>query len=106
MGLAFGISGGPATTRIVQFAPKGEEGTGTSVMITTDFLGGVIGVAAYVVMFSFAVPQSIGVPVTSLSSELFLTGFHATAALGLVFGIITLILSAAVPNLIARRESE
>jgi MFS family permease len=26
MGLAFGISGGPATTRIVQFAPKGEEG--------------------------------------------------------------------------------
>ena len=106
MGLAFGISGGPATTRIVQFAPKGEEGAGTSVMITTDFLGGVIGVAAYVVMFSFAVPQSIGVPVTSLSSELFLTGFHATAALGLVFGIITLILSAAVPNLIARRGSE
>ena len=106
MGFAFGISGGPATTRIVQFSPKGEEGAGTSVMITADFLGGVIGVAAYVVIFSFAVPASIGIPVTALSSELFLTGFHATAALGLVFGIITLILSAAVPNLIARREAE
>ncbi|MDO5845618.1 MAG: MFS transporter [Methanocorpusculum sp.] len=103
MGFAFGISGGPATTRIVQFAPKGEEGTGTSVMITTDFLGGVIGVAAYVVIFSLAVPSSVGVAVSELQADLFLTGFHATAALGLVFGVITLILSAAVPNLIAKR---
>ncbi len=106
MGFAFGISGGPATTRIVQFSPKGEEGAGTAVMITADFLGGVIGVAAYVVMFAFAVPTSVGIPVAELSADLFLTGFHATAALGLVFGIITLILSAAVPNLLARREGE
>ncbi len=104
MGLAFGFSGGPATTRIVQFAPEGEEGTGTSVMITTDFLGGVIGVAAYVVVFSLTVPSSVGVAVSELSGDLFLSGFHATAALGLVFGILTLILSAAVPNYIARRE--
>lgn len=103
MGLSFGISGGPATTRIIQFSPKGEEGTGTSVMITTDFLGGVIGVAAYVVIFSLAVPSSVGVAVSELSSDIFLTGFHATAALGLVFGIITLILSSVVPNLISRR---
>lgn len=104
MGLSFGISGGPATTRIVQFSPKGEEGAGTSVMITTDFLGGVIGVAAYVVIFSLVVPQSVGIPVTDLAPELFLTGFHATAALGLAFGIITIILSSIVPNLIARKD--
>ncbi|MDO5843940.1 MAG: MFS transporter [Methanocorpusculum sp.] len=104
MGFSFGISGGPATTRIVQHSPKGEEGSGTSVMITSDFLGGVIGVAAYALIFSITVPQSIGTSVSDLTGELFLTGFHATAALGLVFGIITLILSSAVPNLIVKKD--
>ncbi|MDE2518563.1 MAG: MFS transporter [Methanocorpusculum sp.] len=104
MGLAFGISGGPATTRIVQHAPEGEAGTGTSVMITSDFLGGVLGVAAYAVVFSLAVPASIGVAVSDLSVSLFVEGFHATAALGLLCGIVTLILSAAVPNLVTKRE--
>lgn len=66
MVLAFGISGGPATIRIVQYAPGGEAGTGTSVMITSDFLGGVLGVAAYAVVFSLAVPVSIGVAVSDL----------------------------------------
>lgn len=104
MGFSFGISGGPATTRIIQHAPKGEEGSGTSVMITSDFLGGVIGVAAYAVIFSLAVPQSIGTSVSELTSELFVSGFHATSALGLLFGIITLILSSAVPNLIIKKD--
>lgn len=104
MGLAFGISGGPATTRIVQYAPEGEAGTGTSVMITSDFLGGVLGVAAYAVVFSLAVPASVGVAVSDLSVSLFVEGFHATAALGLLCGIVTLILSAAVPNLVTKRE--
>lgn len=102
MGLSFGISGGPATTRIIQHAPKGEEAAGTSVMITTDFLGGAVGVAAYAVIFSLAVPGSVGIGVGELSGALFITGFHATAALGLVLGIITLILSAAVPNYVAK----
>lgn len=104
MGLAFGISGGPATTRIVQHAPEGEAGTGTSVMITSDFLGGVIGVAAYAVVFSLAVPASVGVAVSDVPASLFVEGFHATAVLGLLCGIVTLILSAVVPNLVTKRE--
>ena len=104
MGLSFGISGGPATTRIIQHAPEGEAGTGTSIMITSDFLGGVLGVAAYAVVFSLAVPASVGVAVGELSATLFVDGFHATALLGLLCGAVTLILSAAVPNLIAKRE--
>ncbi len=104
MGLAFGISGGPSTTRIVQHAPEGEAGTGTSVMITSDFLGGVIGVAAYAVVFSLAVPASIGTAVGDLTVSVFTTGFHATAFLGLLCGIATLGLSAVVPNLRVPRE--
>ena len=104
MGLAFGISGGPATTRIVQHAPEGEAGTGTSVMITSDFLGGVIGVAAYAVVFSLAVPASVGVAVSDVPASLFVEGFHVTAVLGLLCGIVTLILSAVVPNLVTKRE--
>lgn len=103
MGLAFGISGGPATSRIVQFSPKGSEGSGTSVMITSDFLGGVIGVASYALVFSITVPASVGVSVSELSDELFLSGFHATSLFGLILGLITLFLSAAVPNLLVKR---
>ena len=99
MGLSFGISGGPATARITQMAPKGEEGTGTGVMITSDFLGGDIGVAAYAMVFGITVPASAGIPVADLSTDLFMAGFHATSALGLAFGIITLVLSSVVPNL-------
>ena len=104
MGLSFGISGGPATTRIVQFSPKGEDGMGTSVMITSDFLGGVMGVAAYAVVFSLAVPGSVGVSVSDLSSAVLTSGFHATAAFGLILGIITLILSSVVPNMIVKKS--
>lgn len=104
MGLSFGISGGPATTRITQMAPKGNDGTG--VMITSDFLGGDIGVAAYALVFTLSVPASINVSVTELSTEMFMSGFHATSALGLVFGIITLILSSIVPNLIVKSDKD
>lgn len=104
MGLSFGISGGPATTRITQMAPKGEEGTGTGVMITSDFLGGDVGVAAYAMVFGITVPAAIGIPAAELSTDLFMTGFHATSALGLAFGIITLVLSSIVPNLIVKEN--
>ena len=103
-GLAFGISGGPATTRIVQNAPKGEEGSGTSIMITTDFLGGVLGIAAYTLAFAIGSPASIGIAVNELPADIFLSGFHATALLGLCIGVITLILSWTVPNIIVRKK--
>lgn len=106
MGLAFGLSGGPSTTRIVQFSPKGEEGTGTSVMITTDFLGGVIGVAAFSAVFTLAEPASLGISVAELASDIFLNGFHATAVLGLAFAVATLILTAIVPNYIAKCDTD
>ena len=67
LGLALGISGGPATTRIVQNAPKGEEGSGTSIMITTDFIGGAVGVVAYTLAFAIGAPASIGISVDQLS---------------------------------------
>ena len=105
-GLAFGISGGPATTRIVQNAPKGEEGSGTSIMITTDFLGGVVGIAAYTLAFAVGAPASIGIAVNELPADIFLSGFHATALLGLCIGIMTLILSWTVPNIIVRKKEE
>ena len=106
MGLAFGISGGPSSTRIIQLSPEGEEGTGTSVMITTGLLGEVIGVAAFSVVFSLAAPDSIGISVADLNLKIFMTGFHATAVLGLIFAVATLIFTAIVPNYIAKREAD
>ena len=104
-GLAFGISGGPATTRIVQNAPEGETGSGTSIMITTDFLGGVVGIAAYTLAFVIGAPAAAGIAVNELPVDIFLSGFHATAFLGLLIGIATLILSWVVPNIVAGKEA-
>ena len=35
MGVAFGIAAGPASSRIIESAPEGEEGTGSSLMVTS-----------------------------------------------------------------------
>lgn len=98
MGFAFGISGGPSATRIIQFSPKGEEGTGSSLMMTAVYLGGVTGVALYSTVFSLAEPSSIGVTVTLLPSDVFMGGFVATSILGLVLAILTLVFTVIVPN--------
>ncbi|HEX3002439.1 MAG TPA: MFS transporter, partial [Methanoregula sp.] len=53
MGVSFGIAAGPAASRIIESAPKGEEGTGSSLMVTTIYFGGVLGTAIYAALFTF-----------------------------------------------------
>jgi EmrB/QacA subfamily drug resistance transporter len=99
MGMAFGIAAGPASSRIIESAPKGEKGTGSSLMVTTIYFGGVLGTAFYAMLFSFATANAGGiVTFTDLDSATFLTGFHMTMATGLVLSVIPLVLSAIVPD--------
>jgi len=99
MGVAFGIAAGPASSRIIESAPEDEKGTGSSLMVTTIYFGGVLGTAIYAMLFTFATRNAEGiVAFTDLDSATFLTGFHMTMATGLVLSVIPLVLSAIVPD--------
>jgi MFS family permease len=99
MGVAFGIAAGPASSRIIESAPKGEGGTGSSLMVTTIYFGGVLGTAIYAMLFTFSTANTGGiVAFTDLDSATFLTGFHITMAAGLLLSVVPLVLSAIVPD--------
>ncbi|WP_342678659.1 MFS transporter [Methanofollis sp. UBA420] len=96
MGAAFGIAGGPASSKIIECAPEGEEGTGSSLMITTVYLGGVLGTALYATIFTFITASDGLVSFTDLDSATFLAGFHVTISIGLILSVLSLVLSAIV----------
>jgi EmrB/QacA subfamily drug resistance transporter len=99
MGVAFGIAAGPASSRIIESAPKGEEGTGSSLMVTTIYFGGVLGTAIYAMLFTITTANAgVIVAFTDLDSVTFLSGFHITMAAGLVLSVVPLVLSAIVPD--------
>ncbi|MDO9325639.1 MAG: MFS transporter, partial [Methanoregula sp.] len=99
MGVAFGISAGPASSRIIESAPQGEEGTGSSLMVTAIYFGGVLGTAIYAMIFTFSTANAGGiVAFTALDSATFLSGFHITMAAGLVLSVVPLVLSGIVPD--------
>jgi EmrB/QacA subfamily drug resistance transporter len=99
MGVAFGIAAGPASSRIIENASKDEAETGSSLMVTTIYFGGVLGTAIYAMLFTFATAGAGGiVAFADLDSATFLSGFHITMAAGLLLSILALVLSAIVPD--------
>jgi EmrB/QacA subfamily drug resistance transporter len=99
MGAAFGIAAGPASSRIIERAPPGEEGTGSSLMVTAIYFGGVLGTAFYAMLFTFATANTGGiVAFADLDPAMFMHGFHITMAAGLVLSVLPLVLSAVVPD--------
>ncbi len=99
MGAGFGIAAGPASSRIIEIAPGNEKETGSSLMVTVIYLGGVLGTAVYAMLFTFATAGPGGpVTFTELDSVTFLSGFRLTMAAGLVLSVLALVLAAIVPD--------
>jgi EmrB/QacA subfamily drug resistance transporter len=97
MGVAFGIAAGPASSRIIESAPAGETGTGSSLMVTSIYFGGVLGTAIYAMLFTFATANAEGiVAFADLDPAVFMHGFHITMAAGLILSLLPLVLSAVV----------
>lgn len=96
MGFFWGIAGGPASSRVVDNAPEGEEGTGSSLMVTILYLGCVIGIALYAMAFTFTTSGNGIVAFADLPLGTFMTGFHFSMLIGLVLSIAALVLSAIV----------
>ncbi|HJJ98851.1 MAG TPA: DHA2 family efflux MFS transporter permease subunit [Methanocorpusculum sp.] len=100
-GLTFGISGGPSSARIIEHAPEWEGGTGSVVMMLSQYSGMVVGVALYALVFNLTVPGAAGVAVGLLQTEQFLLGFHMTGVFGAVCSVIAVVLSVVVKDKIA-----
>jgi EmrB/QacA subfamily drug resistance transporter len=99
IGVSVGIFSGPAASRVIESAPEGEEGTGSSLMVTTIYFGAVLGTAIYAAIFTIATMQSGAiVPFADLDEATFLSGFHLTIAAGIALGALALVLSAVVPD--------
>jgi EmrB/QacA subfamily drug resistance transporter len=104
MGVTVGIYSGAASSRIVDGAPAGEEGTASSLMVTTIYFGGVLGTALYAAIFTLATTDAGKiVAFADLDPATFLSGFHITMAAGLFLSVITLVLSAIVPDCLQER---
>jgi EmrB/QacA subfamily drug resistance transporter len=98
MGLVFGIAGGAGAGRIIENAPPGEEGTGSSLMLTTIYFGGVLGTALYATVLTSATASGGVVTFADLDPAVFLAGFHFTIFVGLILSVIPLVLSAMVKD--------
>ena len=96
MGLFWGFAGGPVASRVVDYAPRGEEGTASSLMITAMYLGCTIGIAVYATTFTIATAKEGIVAFSELDIGTFMNGFHFSMMIGLVLSILAFVLSAIV----------
>jgi MFS family permease len=96
MGLFMGCFGGPVASRVVENAPSGEEGTGTSLMVTAVYLGSVLGTALFATFFTLGSVETGIAAYSDLDPEKFLQGFHLSMTAGFILSVLALILSVIV----------
>lgn len=99
MGLSIGFVSGPGSGRIVEVMPDGEQELGSTLMMTCVYCGGVVGTALYAAVFTLLTAEGGQIlSFADLPTELFLSGFHLTMAAGIVISVISVLLSAVVPD--------
>ncbi|MFH0966594.1 MAG: MFS transporter [Methanobacteriota archaeon] len=106
MGFFQGCSGGPVASRVVETAPRGEEGTGSSLMVTAMYLGCVIGTALFASFFTMGTATKREIAFSDLDPGLFMQGFHTSMTVGLILSVIALVLSALVREKKNRSQSK
>ena len=94
-GLAIGMSGGAGGSRIVDWMPDTERSLGSTLMITCQYFGSVLGTALFAGVFTLLTGV---VPFEDLASDVFMTGFHGTMILLFAGALLIVILSAAVKD--------
>lgn len=97
MGVSWGLAGGPMGGRVVEHAPKGNDGMGSSVMSMSIYLGGGLGTALFAAFFSIT-SGAPGKSFSLLSIPEFTSGFSAALLLAIVISMITVLMSFAVKD--------
>ena len=96
MGFFWGCAGGPVASRVVETAPRGEEGTGSSLMVTAMYLGCVIGTALFATFFTIGTATKGEIAFSDLDPGAFMQGFHTSMTVGLILSVVALVLSVLV----------
>ncbi len=99
LGLFMGLSGGPASSRIIDYMPPLEKGTGATLMVLCLYFGGVLGTACTAGLFTL-LTSKVGeaVAFAALPLDTFMYGFHGTFIMAIAIAVIVLILSAVVAD--------
>lgn len=92
MGLSWGFAGGPMAGRVVEHAPEGHAGIGSSVMALSTYLGAGIGTALFAAVFSFS-SGAPGKEFVLMTVSEFTTGFSAVILLGILLASLGALLS-------------
>ncbi len=103
MGVCWGISGGPMGSRVVEHAPEGHGGMGSSMMSLSLYLGFGVGTALFAAIFSLA-SGSPGKSFSLLSIPEFTSGFSIAVLAAILTSIIAIVLSYIVKD--SRRFSK
>ncbi len=97
MGLCWGISGGPMGSRVVEHAPEGHGGMGSSMMSLSLYLGFGVGTALFAAIFSIA-SGSPGKSFSLLSIPEFTSGFSIAVLAAILTSIMAIVLSYVVKD--------
>ncbi|MGI6472633.1 MAG: DHA2 family efflux MFS transporter permease subunit [Candidatus Methanomethylophilaceae archaeon] len=92
MGLSWGFAGGPMAGRVVEHAPEGHAGIGSSVMALSTYLGAGIGIALFAAVFSFS-SGAPGKEFVLLEISEFASGFSVVVVLGVLLALVGALLS-------------
>ncbi|PWR70407.1 MFS transporter [Methanospirillum stamsii] len=95
-GLFMGFMGGPVASWVVDNAPPDEKGTGSSLMITSVYLGSAIGTALFATFFTWGIATEGIVAFSDLNPIEFMQGFHFSMTAGLFLSVLALVISVIV----------
>lgn len=92
MGISWGLAGGPMAGRVVEHAPRGNEGMASSVMSMFIYLGCGLGTALFAAFFSIT-SGAPGISFSMLTIPEFTNGYSASLLLAIVLSAVTVVLS-------------
>ncbi|MDD2935990.1 MAG: MFS transporter [Candidatus Methanomethylophilaceae archaeon] len=97
MGVSWGLAGGPMAGRVVEHAPRGNEGMASSVMSMFIYLGCGLGTALFAAFFSI-MSGAPGTSFSMLSIPEFTSGYSAALLLAIAISAVAVLLSFVVKD--------
>lgn len=98
VGISFAVFETAQYIRMINHAkPEYRDEAATMITVLT-YIGASLGLIAYSLTFTAAIPEAAGIDIDDLSSALMTEGFNATGILGLVLGIVGILAAAIVKD--------
>lgn len=97
LGLLWAFGGGAFPARIIRHASESSRGYGASINTFSTYIGSAVATVVYSLFFHMG-SRSGAEPIDTLSSSVFLNGFHVAMLAGLALSVIALLLTLSVKD--------